>query len=69
MQSQFLSVLQGVFFSPSLFPGLKYSILSHTLALCVVDHAINPITTQAMSTEEATATQHNGAQWLSYANT
>lgn len=27
-----------------LFPSLKRLILSRTLALCVVDHAINPIT-------------------------
>lgn len=35
-----------------LFPGLKYSILSHTLTPCVVDHAINPVTYQAMPAEE-----------------
>lgn len=40
-------------------PGLKSSILSHTFTLCVVDHAINPITKTVMSTGEARATQHN----------
>lgn len=42
-----------------LFPSLKYSILPCTLTLCVVAHAINPITKPGMSTGEARATQRN----------
>lgn len=39
-----------------LLPDLRYSILPRTLTLCVVDHAINPITKTAMSTGEARST-------------
>lgn len=49
----------GSFFSPHCSP--VWSILYCPTHVCVVDHAINPITNQAMSTEEATASQHNVA--------
>lgn len=40
--------------------NMKYSILSRPLApVCVAGHAINPITNQALSTEEARAGEHN----------